>query len=183
MSIVRRWCFTLYNGFERREVVGEERSADVGEQRRLRVVVPRARGRSVEISAGSDSERSDSDSSMQSDDDTSDDDASVVSAPVGAPAEALRIRSPGAFADWSPDPDLIWDALRSNGAAYSVFQLEACPDTGRRHIQGYVRFRSAQRLSALQRILPGGHFEAAKAGEKANVAYCTKSESRVSGPW
>jgi len=88
-----------------------------------------------------------------------------------------------AEAVWSPDPTAIISVLQGIGAVFSVFQLECCPETGRRHVQGYVRFSKPVRMGALQRAMPGGHFESAKAQEDENIKYCTKDESRVDGPW
>jgi len=84
---------------------------------------------------------------------------------------------------WVPDPTAVISALQGIGCVYCIFQLEQCPDTGRRHLQGYARFDKPQRMAALQRIMPGGHFEAAKGQEEQNIKYCSKEESRVDGPW
>jgi len=84
---------------------------------------------------------------------------------------------------WSPDPTAIISVLQGLGGVYAVFQLESCPQTGRRHVQGYVRFSQSIRMGALQRAMPGGHFEGAKAKEAENIKYCSKDESRVDGPW
>lgn len=61
-----------------------------------------------------------------------------------------------------------------------VYQQEICPDTGRKHLQGYVRFASPVRFTFLQRVLgvPGAHCEKPKGSDEQNVAYCSKEESR-----
>jgi len=94
-----------------------------------------------------------------------------------------KARDPSPEVVWSPDPTSIISMLQGIGGVYAVFQLESCPKTGRRHVQGYVRFSSVVRMGALQRAMPGGHFESAKAKEAENIKYCSKEESRVDGPW
>jgi len=85
--------------------------------------------------------------------------------------------------EWVPDPTALIATLQGNGCIYCVFQLEKCPNTGRRHLQGYARFDRVIGMAALQRAMPGGHFEGAKGQEEQNIKYCTKEESRVDGPW
>lgn len=58
------------------------------------------------------------------------------------------------------------------------WQDEVCPETGRKHKQGYLRTHSQQRLSALVKVLPGIHLEPARDWNKL-VNYCKKSESRA----
>lgn len=62
-------------------------------------------------------------------------------------------------------------------------QRERCPTTERIHWQGYIRFASPCRFAAIQTWLPGAHIENAKGNETQNIAYCTKEESRIDGPY
>lgn len=73
---------------------------------------------------------------------------------------------------------------REGQMRYMVYQLEKCETTGRLHWQGAVKFRTQQRLSAAQTMLclPRIHMEPARSWDNA-VAYCKKTETRVSGPW
>lgn len=66
---------------------------------------------------------------------------------------------------------------------FAVFQLEECPDTGRLHLQGYAE--STKLLSRLQwQGLLGPGFFARRRGTQAQaISYCTKSETRISGPF
>jgi len=62
--------------------------------------------------------------------------------------------------------------------------VESCPNTGRLHCQGYFRFSSSVAVSRARSIFPAhDHVEVAKGDEESNVAYCSKSESRVAGPF
>lgn len=77
-------------------------------------------------------------------------------------------------------PHLIHEIL------YTVFQLER-GSTGTSHLQGYSQFSSRRTLASIKRImdpyLPNAHWEKAKGTAKQNHTYCTKSDTRLSGPW
>lgn len=65
-----------------------------------------------------------------------------------------------------------------------VLQKERCETTGREHLQGYIEFTRPKRLMAVKRMLgETAHLELAKGNRLSNVEYCTKSESRIEGPW
>lgn len=68
---------------------------------------------------------------------------------------------------------------------FSVYQLEKCPVTGRLHFQGYTHFHFSLSFNKfLQMVsLPTIHCEPCKGDFKANMKYCTKEDTRVSGPW
>lgn len=58
---------------------------------------------------------------------------------------------------------------------YAIVGEEICPDTGRRHGQGYVYFTNRQYFSgAKQHIGPRCHIEKARGSISDNVAYCSK---------
>lgn len=63
------------------------------------------------------------------------------------------------------------------GIAEWGWQDEICPTTGRKHKQGFLRTSSQCRLSALIKLLPGIHFEAAR-NWPALITYCGKKETR-----
>lgn len=63
------------------------------------------------------------------------------------------------------------------GVAEWGWQDEVCPTTGRKHKQGFLRTSSQCRLSALIKLLPGIHFEAAR-NWAALITYCGKLETR-----
>lgn len=56
-------------------------------------------------------------------------------------------------------------------------QDEICPETGRKHRQGYLRTRTQQRFSKLKQMFPGVHFEIAR-DWNALLNQCKKTESR-----
>lgn len=66
---------------------------------------------------------------------------------------------------------------------YSVYQLEKAPETGRLHIQGFIQFKNALTASALKDLFPGAHIELCTSSEKSNERYCSKSKTRIAGPW
>lgn len=57
------------------------------------------------------------------------------------------------------------------------FQDEVCPDTGRKHKQGYIRTKTQQRFSKMRAVFPGVHLEVSRDWNKT-VNYCKKAESR-----
>nr|WPR18768.1 MAG: replication polyprotein [Chemarfal virus 119] len=57
------------------------------------------------------------------------------------------------------------------------WQDEICPDTGRKHRQGYLRTHRQCRLAQLVSIIPGVHLEKARDWE-ALKNYCSKLETR-----
>lgn len=63
-----------------------------------------------------------------------------------------------------------------------IAQHEICPDTQREHVQGFVIFKTPQRISALQKILGDKcHVEARKGSKRQAADYCRKEESRKPG--
>lgn len=65
-----------------------------------------------------------------------------------------------------------------------VYQLEQCPETGRKHLQGCVRFARPCKLGQAKTWIKSdkAHMEKAIAWDKA-VEYAKKDDTRVSGPW
>lgn len=69
---------------------------------------------------------------------------------------------------------------------YAVMQVEVCPNTGRKHVQGYFRLRTAVGFARAQTTVPDfTHLEAAKGTVADNIRYCTKAASRLADtePW
>lgn len=69
------------------------------------------------------------------------------------------------------------------GFEYLVYQLERCPETKKLHFQGYVCYKSNQRLSALKKFDDKIHWEQRKGKHSQAKDYCMKEESQMSGPW
>lgn len=83
----------------------------------------------------------------------------------------------------NPTYDLREFGLRAIKAGGEfVVQLEKGADEETPHMQGYVRFPSQRKFSAVKKIWPRGHIEKAKGSVRQNVAYCTKKDTRVDGP-
>lgn len=70
---------------------------------------------------------------------------------------------------------------------FMIRQQEQCPDTGRRHWQGYVVFTQKQRLgkksdSGVKQYLgPTTHVEIARGSVRDNINYCSKDKSAIIG--
>lgn len=64
------------------------------------------------------------------------------------------------------------------GAEYLYGAIETCPSTGRKHIQGYIRYKNAVRnYRPLQHIYKEGHYKLSKANDLAsNLFYCAKEQ-------
>nr|WAE42439.1 MAG: replication associated protein [Cressdnaviricota sp.] len=84
---------------------------------------------------------------------------------------------------WKEFQNRVWSMITTH-AKYATCQIEATPSTEKMHMQGYIEFRSKKRLSTLKNILSiKTHWEPAKGNLKQNLEYCTKSHSRIFGPW
>lgn len=68
---------------------------------------------------------------------------------------------------------------------YIIAQLERCPKTSKLHIQGYAELHRKTRFNAIKSNFndPTVHIEKAIARYDKNQSYCSKSESKVSGPY
>ncbi len=64
---------------------------------------------------------------------------------------------------------------------YIVYQEEICPETERRHIQGYVYFANGKSLETVRNSFEGADIRLAHKSAEVNKAYCTKIESRRPG--
>lgn len=68
----------------------------------------------------------------------------------------------------------------SPGIAEWGWQEEICPDTNRKHYQGFIRTSQQQRFSWLKKLFPGVHLEVAKNWE-ALLQYCQKKQTAITG--
>lgn len=69
---------------------------------------------------------------------------------------------------------LEWDVK------YVIFQLEQGTTP---HYQGYLELGHTARLSAMKKLCPTAHWETRKGSQAQNVAYCSKPDTRLDGPW
>lgn len=61
-----------------------------------------------------------------------------------------------------------------DNCTYVIYGREVCPDTKRKHLQGFVAFAKKTRLSAIKKIDAEGHYEIKRATIKEAVEYCKK---------
>lgn len=85
-----------------------------------------------------------------------------------------------AFTAYEDQYGLVDDMSKSSTIAEYGFNPEVCPETGRKHRQGYLRTKNQVRFSALKKEFPGIHIEVAKNWE-ALKNYCKKEETREEG--
>lgn len=57
---------------------------------------------------------------------------------------------------------------------YICYGKETCPTTGSPHLQGYVVFPNARRLSTVRELIPGSHLERARGTPAQCITYCEK---------
>ncbi len=62
-----------------------------------------------------------------------------------------------------------------------VYQEENCPDTGRRHVQGYVYYKNGKTVARTRAMIKGADCDVAYGSAAKNKAYCTKIDSRRPG--
>lgn len=65
-------------------------------------------------------------------------------------------------------------ALLDSQCKYVILGEEIAPDTGTPHLQGYIYFQNAVRLTTLRNISPRAHFEAARGTPAEAILYCEK---------
>lgn len=72
------------------------------------------------------------------------------------------------------------------GLLYACYSVERCPTTSKLHLQGFLQLDSRGRtLGGLKKLLnlPTGHFEPTVKSQAANLAYTSKGDSHVAGPF
>ena len=77
-----------------------------------------------------------------------------------------------------------WENMDLDGnIRYMVYQKEVAPKTGREHLQGYVEFHKAKRISQVQDALgvPGLYLDRRKGTRDEARGYCMKKDTRVPG--
>lgn len=78
--------------------------------------------------------------------------------------------------------DMSYKPELTDKMSFICGQHELCPTTNRDHWQIYVEFKDQVSLKQLQKIWPGGHFEARKAKNPEDAAqYCQDDETYVDG--
>lgn len=75
-----------------------------------------------------------------------------------------------------------WKIKNQNELRRAVYQHEICPETGRWHLQGYVRWKRGCRLPQCKVWIGLGddiHLEASGGTDSDNYDYCTKLDTRA----
>jgi hypothetical protein len=69
----------------------------------------------------------------------------------------------------------------NGGVRGVIYQWELCPETNKRHAQGYAEFTSPVTRKNAQKMLslPESHFEPRKGTKEQAIAYCSKLETRA----
>ena len=80
-------------------------------------------------------------------------------------------------------PDYIIPPEAPFSIKFIIWQLEK-GSNGTEHLQGYIQMASPQRLSTMRSMFNGkAHIEIAKGNKNSNILYCTKTDTRIAGPW
>lgn len=68
---------------------------------------------------------------------------------------------------------------------YCIYQVEECPVTKRRHLQGYFVFNKRKRIDTIKKLLGDNtiHLEKRRGSHLDAKKYCSKDESRIDGPF
>jgi len=61
---------------------------------------------------------------------------------------------------------------------YLAYQPETCPESGRKHYQGFICLKNAKTLSALLKLIGPHHLEVMKGTIDQNERYCSKARSK-----
>lgn len=61
-------------------------------------------------------------------------------------------------------------------ARYVVYGREIAPETGTKHLQGYIYFHNARQRKQVSRLLPNAYLAVANGSASQNRTYCTKEE-------
>lgn len=82
------------------------------------------------------------------------------------------------------NPDSLLDFEGNDSVRYCIYQEEV-GDEGTLHLQGYIEFRRSQRMASVKRNLESvsAHVEPRKGSQLEAIAYCSKSDTRVGGPY
>lgn len=86
------------------------------------------------------------------------------------------------FTQNNPDGLIGAPEFQEVGMRYLIFQ-EEIGENGTPHLQGYIEMPSPCRFSKFRDILPGAHFEIARGTPDQCKAYCSKEDTRISGPY
>lgn len=74
------------------------------------------------------------------------------------------------------DYDSLPEMVRQPESVYQIYGYEVCPETQRKHIQGYIYFKNAKTMEAVKKVFKCNsmHLEPAKGTAMDNKIYCSK---------
>lgn len=79
---------------------------------------------------------------------------------------------------------MLQEHVDNNRIIYAVFQQEQGNKDHTIHFQGYIQFTTKQRLTWIKNNVDDkAHWTACNGTAEENVAYCTKEDTRMAGPW
>lgn len=89
---------------------------------------------------------------------------------------------------WHADENDEWPEDRDQqlieNTKFVCFQEERGAEDGKLHLQGYAEFDRKMRLTALKKAMCTRiSWRSCKGTQEQNIAYCTKEDTRVNGPW
>ncbi len=87
----------------------------------------------------------------------------------------------GAAADPLASFEAALLALPAEAFDYLVWQREVCPDSGREHVQGYVKLPRLLRRNQVTDLVGPANYLVARGSPLSNKTYCTKEDSRKRG--
>lgn len=99
-----------------------------------------------------------------------------------------KAKQPAAARDWMFTDFDVSDERRNwwilGEWKFVTFQEEQCPETGRKHFQGFLQCEKRKRFTAMKKLVGDGvHLEKRRGTAQEAHDYCNKEESRVNGPW
>lgn len=63
------------------------------------------------------------------------------------------------------------------------YQVEEAPTTHKIHLQGFIVTKKRSVFNTIKKLFPGCHIEKARGTQEQNVAYCSKSDTKILGPF
>lgn len=80
---------------------------------------------------------------------------------------------------------IMEELLSKEEIQYSIYQIEECPLTKKRHLQGYFIFKKRKRFDSIKKLLGDNtiHLEKRKGSHEDAKQYCSKDETRIEGPF
>lgn len=82
----------------------------------------------------------------------------------------------------NPHITIKHDLFESYGCDYAIWQLEK-GENGTEHIQAYVYWKKPVRFAKVKEVFPRAHIEPRRGTHEEAKAYCSKTETRLEGPW